>query len=78
MKGWTNTRPEESGYYWVVKKYFEDGELKHTTEPDVWYINPDSKYGCCSQLGTDYPDEIPDGEARHTLPEGQNGAAGHH
>lgn len=62
MKGWINTRPEEEGYFWVVKKYFENGELVETTEPDIWHIDPNGKFGCCAQLGTDDPDDIPDGD----------------
>jgi len=62
MKGWSNERPEEEGYFWVVKKYFEDGELKDATEPDVWHIDPNGQFGCCAQLGTDDPDEIPNGD----------------
>lgn len=62
MKGWTTRRPEEEGYFWVVKKYFENGKLIETIEPDIWYIDPNSKYGCCAQLGTDDPEEIPDSE----------------
>jgi len=59
---WTTKRPGEEGHYWVVIKYFIDGKLANTTEPEVWYINPDGHYGCCGQLGTDDPQEIPDGE----------------
>lgn len=62
MKGWTTRRPEEEGYFWVVRKYFENGELKDTTEPDLWYIDPNSKYGYCAQLGTEDPEEIPNSE----------------
>ncbi len=62
MKGWVNTRPEEEGYFWVVKKYFIDGELQETSRPDIWHIDPNGQFGCCQQLGTDDPDEIPEGD----------------
>ena len=62
MEGWSNKRPEEEGYFWVVTQYFIDGDLKNTEGPEIWYIDPNGKYGCCAQLGTDDPSEIPDGE----------------